>query len=115
MNKYEEACKLFNVDDIGDIDDGYHTFNSLYNQRLILTAALVNAYPERCWKTLKHEDGEFCFGGGYFLVTLETPAGNYGYHYDITHWDLFNCKVIERAKHWDGYTEKDVERLLTLK
>lgn len=29
---------------IGDLSDGYHTFNSLYYQRMILFAALVNFF-----------------------------------------------------------------------
>ena len=33
--------QLDKVDDIDEISDGFHTFNSLYNQRLCLWAALV--------------------------------------------------------------------------
>lgn len=99
---------------IDNFSDGYHTFNDLYNQRLILTATIVNLIPRRCWKTKRHEDGDECFGGGWFLVTIETPEGNYGYHYENKYWDLFKCKELEKAKHWDGYTDKDVGRLLSL-
>lgn len=99
---------------IDNFSDGYHTFNDLYEQRLILTATIVNLIPRRCWKTKRHEDGDECFGGGWFLVTIETPEGNYGYHYENKYWDLFKCKELEKAKHWDGYTDKDVGRLLSL-
>lgn len=100
--------------DFGNVSDGYHTFNSLYHQRLILFAALVNTYPEISWKTKRHEDGEECFGGGWFLVGIDTPNGSYTYHYELKDWDLFKCVEIERAPKWDGHTDKDVERLLSL-
>lgn len=97
-----------------EIYDGFHTFGGLYHQRMILFATLVNLFPNFSWKSKRHEDGELCFGGGWFLVTIETPAGAYGYHYRMEDWDKFNCKELDKAKHWDGYTEYDVERLLSL-
>lgn len=102
------------VSEIGDVSDGYHTFNSLYNQRLYLFAALVNAYKDKAWKTKKHNDGEPCFGGGWFLVGITTPAGDYTYHYELKDWDLFDCKMIDKAPVFDGHTDKDVTRLLSL-
>ena len=102
------------VEKIGEVSDGYHTFNSLYRQRLILFAALVNTYPDISWKTQKHEDGEECFGGEWFLVGINTPEGPYTYHYELKDWDLFKCVELEKAPKWDGHTDKDVERLLSL-
>lgn len=112
---YEKAiCEIAGVSDIGEVSDGFHTFNSLYHQRAILFAALVNQNASKAWKTRKHEDGEPCFGGGWFLVTIDTPDGPYGYHYEEKYWDLFQCEELDRAKHWDGYTDEDVPRLLSL-
>lgn len=102
------------VSEIGEVSDGYHTFNSLYNQRLYLFAALVNAYKDKAWKTKKHNDGEPCFGGGWFLVGITTPAGDYTYHYELKDWNLFDCKVLDKAPEFDGHTDKDVTRVLTL-
>ena len=99
---------------VGDISDGYHTFNQLYHQRVMLFAVIVNQNLERAWKTRKHEDGELCFGGGWFLVTIDTPKGAYGYHYEEKYWNLFYCKELDKAKHFDGYTEDDVDRLFSL-
>ena len=99
---------------IGEMSDGYHTFNGLYYQRMILFAALVKAYKDRAWKSYRHEDGELCFGGGWFIVGIDTPAGSYTYHYENKHFDLFECKELPVGKHWDGHTEKDVTRLLKL-
>lgn len=99
---------------IGDLSDGYHTFNGLYRQRLILFAALVKAYKDRAWKSYRHEDGELCFGGGWFIVGIDTPEGSYTYHYENKDFDLFDCEELPVGKHWDGHTEDDVTRLLSL-
>lgn len=100
---------------IGELSDGYHTFNGLYYQRMMLFAALVNVYKDRAWKSWRHEDGEPCFGkDNYFIVGINTPEGSYTYHYHGEYWDLFNCKELPVARHWDGHTEKDVTRLLSL-
>lgn len=99
---------------IGDLSDGYHTFNGLYHQRMILFAALVKAYKDRAWKSYRHEDGKLCFGGGWFIVGIDTPDGSYTYHYENKDFDLFDCEELPTGKHWDGHTEDDVTRLLTL-
>lgn len=105
------------VPDAGSVSDGYHTFNELYHQRAILFAAIVNTYPDKAWKSLKHEDGKYCFdkNGDWFIVGIDTPEGSYTYHYETDkYWDIFKCQVLECGKHWDGHTEKDVTRLLSL-
>lgn len=107
--------QLNNIDTIGELSDGYHTFDSLYHQRLVLFATLVNLNKDMCWKTKRHEDGEKCFGGDWFLVCIETPDGPYSYHYELKDWDMFECQEIDKAKPFDGHTDKDVERLLSLK
>lgn len=100
---------------IGDLSDGYHTFNGLYEQRMVLFAALVKAYKEKAWKSYRHEDGEYCFGGGWFIVGIDTPEGSYTYHYENKYWDMFDCVDLPRSKHWDGHTEEDAEtRLMSL-
>lgn len=100
---------------IGEMSDGYHTFNGLYYQRMVLFAALVKVYKGMAWKSWRHEDGELCFGkDNYFIVGIDTPKGSYTYHYHGEHWDLFDCEELPVAKHWDGHTEKDVTRLLSL-
>lgn len=99
---------------IGEMSDGYHTFNGLYYQRMVLFAALVKAHKDRAWKSLRHEDGELCFGGGWFIVGIDTPEGSYTYHYEDKDWGLFDCVELPVAKHWDGHTEEDVTRLLSL-
>ena len=99
---------------IGEMSDGYHTFNGLYYQRMVLFAALVKAYKDKAWKSWKHEDGKPCFDGGWFIVGIDTPQGSYTYHYEDKYWSWFECEELPVAKHWDGHTEEDVTRLLSL-
>lgn len=117
MRAREEAiCKVAKVNSIGEVSDGFHTFNGLYEQRMILFAALVKAYKDKAWKSYRHEDGEYCFGGGWFIVGIDTPEGSYTYHYENKYWDMFDCMDLPRGKHWDGHTEADAEtRLMSLK
>ena len=102
--------------DIGEFSDGYHTFNQLYHQRAMLFATIVNLNKDISWKSWKHEDGKYCFGhdGEWFIVGVDTPEGSYTYHYSKEYWDLFKCQELECGKPWDGHTEKDVDRLLSL-
>lgn len=115
LKRRKAICDVAGIDDIGDLSDGFHTFNGLYEQRLILFAALVKAYKDKAWKSYRHEDGELCFGGGWFIVGINTPEGSYTYHYENKYWDMFDCTDLPRAKHWDGHTEDDAEtRLMSL-
>lgn len=109
-----ETAGLTNVIDIGEISDGFHTFNSLYYQRCVLFAVICKAFNNRAWKSRKHSDGESCFGGGWFVVGVDTPNGQYTYHYEDKYWDMFKCKELEIAPEWDGHTEKNVMRLFSL-
>ena len=114
-NEYwDDRAVLMSEKDIGEFSDGFHTFNSLYHQRLILFAALVNTFPTLAWKSHKHSDGEAPFGGGWFIVGVDTPKGPYTYHYEDKDWDLFRCKEVATAPEWDGHTDMDVERVLSL-
>ena len=112
--RIETICEVAHITDIGELSDGFHTFNGLYYQRMILFAALVKLNKDRSWKSKKHSDGEPCFGGGWFVVGIDTPKGSYTYHYEEKYYDMFDCKELPTGKEWDGHTEKDVTRLLSL-
>lgn len=81
---------------------------------MMLFAALVRVYKKFAWKSHRHEDGELCFNGGWFVVGIDTPQGSYTYHYEDKYWDMFDCEELPVGKHWDGHTEEDVTRLLSL-
>ncbi len=97
--------------DVEKMSDGYHTFADLYEQRLILSAALAKNNP---WKSKRHEDGSVPFGGGWFIMGFDTDEGCYTYHYELKDWDLFKCEELDKGKPWDGHTSKDVRRLLSI-
>ncbi len=109
----ERVCRAAQVDEIGEVSDGCHTFNELYFQRMMLFAVIVKQNRSRAWKSLRHENGELCFGG-WFIVGVDTPEGSYTYHYAGKYFDVFDCVELPQGKHWDGHTEKDVTRLLSL-
>ena len=98
----EELCKS------GEASDGYHTFNELYDFRREYNAALVNSGVWKAHKSYKHHSGELCFGGGWFIVMIETPFGQISNHYENKYWDEFHCEEKEFADEWDGHTKKDV-------
>jgi hypothetical protein len=115
--------------DCGKVSDGYHTFNELYEFRKVYNAALfnewagdynyakgVNDVKHDVHKSWKHNDGEPCFGGGWFIVVAVLPTGQISNHYEASDWDLFKIPETEKAKYpFDGHTANDVlERLKNL-
>ncbi len=110
------------VPDIGQVSDGYHTFDELYEFRMLYNAALFNelaridalgtdSYYAVC-KSWKHSDGETCFGGGWFIVSVQLPTGQITNHYEAKYWNLFQIDEVEEAPEWDWHTPQDVaERL----
>ena len=112
----ETICKMVGINDIRWLSDGHHTFDGLYHQRAVLFAALINAYKDKAWKSRKHNDDRYCFNNPkWFIVGIDTPEGQYTYHYHYDeYWNLFDCKVLDKAPAWDGHNEFDVTRLLSL-
>jgi hypothetical protein len=50
----------------------------------------------------------------YFIVGIETPQGQYTYHYHLDNWNHFDVQELEKAPKWDGHKPEDITRLLTL-
>lgn len=60
-------------------------------------------------KSWKHNDGELCFGGGWFIVSAMLPTGLISNHYKAEDWDLFKVPEVEKALfEYDGHTAQDV-------
>lgn len=99
--------------DMGNVSDGYHTFNELYYYRMLYNAAFFNLLPKE-WvhKSKRHHTGEECFGGGWFIVMANLPTGQISNHYELKDWDLFKVPEKEFADEWDGHTPQETaERL----
>ena len=99
-------------DDKSQLSDGHHTFEELYNHRMILTLIICLQNPSLCWKSLYHHDGTMFKDS--FIVGFNTPEGNFSYHYDMKYWDAFKISELPSAPEFDGHTSDDVVRLLSL-
>ena len=99
-------------ENIGEITDGSHSFDELYYHRMILFSIICNGCSDKACKSWKHNDNTMF--DNYFIVGIDTPKGQYSYHYHKDYWDLFDVKEIEFAPVWDGHQPKDVTRLLSL-
>ena len=108
----EKACETLqsNGSKIGDVSDGYHTYNELYNHRAMEFAVICNAYPWLAWKSMQHDDPDFPMYDGMFIVGINTPLGQATYHYDIDPWWYIfgDVDTISRAPRYDGHTPDDV-------
>ena len=90
----------------GEISDGYHTFNELYEHRHSLFGALARAYGG--WKSLNHHDSAFPMYPGWFIAGVELPSGSITYHLPMRLWVEFPGITLERAPEWDGHSPADV-------
>lgn len=99
---------------IGDVSDGYHTFNELYHHRAILFSVICNQNKDIAWKSKSHHDGTMY--ANMFIVGIDTPEGQATYHYDVNpYWDIFHVKALDIAPIWDGHTpEQAINRIITL-
>lgn len=95
-----------------DISDGFHTFFELYDHRAKLFSMVCRAFSDKAWKALKHEDGTMF--DGMFIVGVETPQGQYTYHYNMEYWDMFPVAELDFAPEYDGHKPKDIDRLFSL-
>ena len=139
MKEINEIIRESKLDgkDVSQVSDGYHTFEELYNFRKVYNAALFNEWAGQLetipstfdkhginllrpkydvHKSWRHNDGELCFGGGWFIVVAVLPTGQISNHYESKDWDLFRVPETPTAKYeWDGHTSEDVlKRLMSL-
>ena len=104
-------------EDKGNISDGYHTFNELYEYRLLYNASMFNELAKQglydVHKSKRHSDGTIPFGDeNWFIVQAELPSGQISNHYEMKDWDLFNIPEKEKANPYDGHTPQDVAKRL---
>ena len=109
--------KLVDMEDKGNISDGYHTFNELYEYRLLYNASMFNELAKQglydVHKSKKHSDGTAPFGdGNWFIVQAELPTGQISNHYEMKDWELFNVPEKEKANPYDGHTPQNVAKRL---
>lgn len=96
-----------------DISDKWHTFDELYFHRMVLFSIILNQNKNISWKARKHHDGSM-FDNTSFICGIETPEGQYTYHYDMEFWEHFKVKELEYAPQYDGHKPNDIGRLISL-
>lgn len=96
----------------GGASDGYHTFDELYLHRMVLFSVICNKFKSKAWKSWLHHDNTMF--DNYFIVGINTPDGQYSYHYHKDHWDSFMVTELPNAPEWDGHQPSDINRLLSL-
>jgi hypothetical protein len=77
----------------GDMSDGYHTFDELYDHRIRLYLALIVSV--NCPRFYKPDHYK-----GWDAVYMELPTGQISYHVPVKHRKLI-------ARHCKELTEKD--------
>lgn len=113
LNKVIDILKKMKIIKTKNISDGYHTFDELYHHRAILFSVIVNEHKDISWKSMYHHDGTMF--DDMFIVGIDTPEGQYSYHYNVfPYWDLFDCKMLDKAPVWDGHKPCDIKRLKSL-
>ncbi len=96
----------------GEVSDGYHTFDELYEHRCTLYVALVQHVPNRAWRSYLHDDGKGF--DGWFVCGIDLPAGPVTYHLPERMWSFLDgIKTLDRAPKFDGHTSADVIERLT--
>lgn len=110
----------------GLISDGYHTFDELYEHRIILfikLCELINSnfkhsYPKihsSVWKSKKHSD-DTSWEGWFIMGIGKEKNKQITYHLPMKYWkDTDFAEELDKAPEWDKHTSDDVlERLLKL-
>lgn len=111
-----EEIELLSSEDRGKISDTYHTFDELYEHRIILYIALAlsirvsdtHSLKDSVWKSKKHSDESEW--DGWFLLGIGIEQGEQiTYHLPTKYWDECDfAKELEKAPSFDGPTSQDV-------
>lgn len=99
---------------VGELSDGFHTYNELYDHRNSLFLCLMKAWKKDAWYSAKHDDGGMY--PGYFIAGIDFSHGRASYHLPSRFWKYakwIGAQKLERAPEYDGYTSEDVlDRIL---
>lgn len=102
-----------NIEDTRRVSDGYHTFEELYQHRILLylnlTLLALRLSPtwDARWKP--HYPG-------WPVLFLKTPAGQISYHFEEKYLPFIEDRIERDDNYqWDGHTSDDVlARLMEL-
>lgn len=107
----------------GEVSDGYHTFDELYDHRITLFIALCRLGSDmdnppnaslNPWRAKLHHDGTL-FEGWFIMGIGKEKGAQISYHLPVSYWGDTNfAETLERAPEWDGHTSDDVIKRLNL-
>jgi hypothetical protein len=99
----------------GQVSDGFHTFDELYDHRNHLFIVLLRMTPAHAWRSRFHHDGTGF--PGWFIAGTKISGKDITYHLPENLWDIVGDQpviTLQRAPAWDGHTSTDViERIRT--
>lgn len=111
---FKEGHKEGTFESMGDISDGSHTFDELYDHRCLLFLVCMDSHPDESWFSKLHDDGSKL--DGWFICGMELPSGMITYHLPDRMWDMAvgtGAEELNKGIHWDGHTPEDVINRLT--
>ena len=93
---------------LGQVTDGYHTFDELYEHRHMLWIMVCKRYGSMAWRARKHSDGSM-YEGWFVLGLGAAPGRQLTYHLPLRLWDLCDGIIeLSQAPEFDGHTSNDV-------
>jgi hypothetical protein len=119
LEKVQGEVEILGVGGLkGQISDGYHTFDELYEHRITLFIALCKElYKNPAYQTY-NEVWRMPVDNGWFLMGINTEAGKQiTYHLPESKWKEtdFASNLHPKSYNYDGHKSSDVlERLRCL-
>jgi len=88
---------------VGELSDGYHTFDELYEHRNVLFCKYISAMKTSrdVWKSKCNADGSTW--DGWFVAGISDIVT---YHLPLSMWDMCNVPEIEKGK-WNGHNANE--------
>jgi len=98
--------KTFKIQN-NDISDGYHTFDELYEHRVLLYLNLCLHNPDMCAFKCDFEN--------WFCLYFESPCGQISYHIPNKYLGVVRNHGVKEVPNykWDGHTSVQVIERLT--
>jgi len=89
------------------VSDGVHCFSEMYSIRDLLFIALMRRYPEKSWRSLRHDDGST--RDKMFICGITLPTGKQvTMHMKEEMWSLLHgLPTPNKAPQWDGHGFRD--------
>ena len=85
-----------------------------YDEKILL-AMICKIFSAHVWKTRRIMDGTDLYGGGWFMVGIDTPKGIYIRYFPLTDWDLFKgAELPKMPDSISGRKTGDASILLSL-